>query len=262
MRRRHSTECHFTHSYISFSVLNPPLPLSPFDITQVRSANYDIARAFALFGGDVEDASNGAIGTDVGLLPVGYILLVIYSSIALSSGNPVRSYASMGVISFASVGLAILGMLGMGLTFQVPYNLVIQASFFLLAGLGVDDSFVIMAAHQRTPLSWSPARRLSNALARAGVSILFTTVTDIAAFASGVSASVGRLSCLEWGRESNGHFAILRLQEAAMPVVIHPDYSTLVPPCASSAGTSSSLPAIKFFCVYTLIGVIVDFGMS
>lgn len=178
---------------------------------KIRGTGYILARAFALFRGDTEDASDGAVEEDVALLPIGYILLVVYSTIVLSSSNPVKSYGSMGVISFASVGLAILGMLGMGLAFQVPYNLVIQASFFLLAGLGVDDSFVIMAAHKATPLSWSPARRLCNALARAGVSIFFTTVTDVAAFAS---------------------------------------------------GTSSTLPAIKYFCVYTLIGVILDFVLQ
>lgn len=152
--------------------------------------------------------ANNAITGDVALLPIGYILLVIYATIVLGRSNPVYSYASMATISFLAIGLSILGMWGFGVLMGIQYTLVVNAAFFLLAGLGIDDTFVIMAAHGQTPRDWSPARRVANTMARAGVSITITTVTDA---------------------------------------------------CAFAIGTSTSIPAISYFCQYTLIGVIFDF---
>lgn len=134
---------------------------------------------------DIQEAADNAISGDVALLPIGYVLLVIYSTMVLGSSNAVHSYGSLALISFTACGLAIVGMWGFVMLCGVTFSLVVQASFFLLAGLAMDDTFVVMAAHGQLPSDWSPRRRVVTALSKSGVSITLTSLTNALAFASG-----------------------------------------------------------------------------
>eukprot|EP00043_Microstomoeca_roanoka_P017557 m.183896 g.183896 ORF g.183896 m.183896 type:complete len:910 (+) comp16660_c0_seq15:210-2939(+) len=181
------------------------------DAQALRRTIIDVGRVYVLFDGDFGNEISKAIAVDVVLLPLGYLLLILYSAFVLWRRNPIYSYASMAFVSIAGIGLAIVGMWGFGLIVGVEYALVVQGSFFLLLGLGVDDTFVIMGAHRLVDRSLSPKERIAQTLARAGMSITITSVTDIVAFA---------------------------------------------------AGTITSLPSIRIFCLFTMIGVIFDFMLQ
>jgi Niemann-Pick C1 protein len=50
---------------------------------------------------------------------------------------------------------------------------------FIMLGIGVDDMFIITNAYDSTSKSLSPPQRVQLAMARVGMSISFTTITDI-----------------------------------------------------------------------------------
>ncbi|EGD79613.1 hypothetical protein PTSG_10460 [Salpingoeca rosetta] len=140
---------------------------------EIRTTPVDVGQAYVLFSGDVNNEANSAVDVDVALLPFGYMLLIAYASFVLWRRHPVYSYASMAMVSLASIGLSIVGMWGFGLL--IGLNL---ASVW-------DDTFVIMGAHRDVKRSLSAKERVARALARGGVSITITSITDIVAFGAG-----------------------------------------------------------------------------
>lgn len=72
----------------------------------------------------------------------------------------------------------------------VPYNTVVQTVPFLLVGLGMDDTFVIMGAYSMVPHSLPLEERIARTMQQAGSSILFTSVTDFVAFSVGTFAQI------------------------------------------------------------------------
>lgn len=67
-----------------------------------------------------------------------------------------------------------------------PFNPIVQVLPFLLLGLGVDDTFVIVGAFARTDKKLSAEERIGIAMQSAGSSVLVTTLTDFVAFLVGI----------------------------------------------------------------------------
>ena len=65
---------------------------------------------------------------------------------------------------------------------------------FVLLGLGVDDSFVILGCFEQTNPRLAPEERVSIALGKAAVSITVTSLTDFVAFGISISTALPALS--------------------------------------------------------------------
>eukprot|EP00055_Hartaetosiga_balthica_P013937 m.73976 g.73976 ORF g.73976 m.73976 type:complete len:921 (-) comp8434_c0_seq8:982-3744(-) len=151
----------------------------------MRAVNVPVGRVFVFFEGEVESATASAISGDISLLPAGYFLLIVYSTFVLVRRSSVYSNGLMATASFVAVGMAIVCMWAFGVLLGLDYGLVVQASFFLLVGLGIDDTFVVMAAYRFVGTQFEPKIRIQRALSIAGVSITLTSITDAVAFGSG-----------------------------------------------------------------------------
>merc|ERR1719223_1964992 len=77
---------------------------------------------------------------------------------------------------------------------QFIYTPVHSVLPFVILGIGVDDSFVIMNAFDHTDPTMDPPRRMAEALSHAGASIMVTSLTDFVAFAISVSSALPALS--------------------------------------------------------------------
>lgn len=109
-----------------------------------------------------------------------------------------HSHGSLAWVSFVAVLIAILAAYGLGLWFRIPFSSVIFTLSFLLLGIGMDDTFVIVAAFQDEEVVHLPPReRVAEAMSRAGSSIALTSMTDLCAFLAGsyCSIPVSRLVC-------------------------------------------------------------------
>lgn len=76
--------------------------------------------------------------------------------------------------------------------FGVTFNPVVATSAFLLLGLGVDDSYVLIQAYhvaaKTLPTDHTIEDRIAETLQHAGVSVFFTSITDMIAFLVGISS--------------------------------------------------------------------------
>ena len=64
--------------------------------------------------------------------------------------------------------------------------MVVQILPFLILGLGIDDTFVIIGAYQRVPFDLPVPEKIAQTLERAGSSIFVTSATDFCAFLMGL----------------------------------------------------------------------------
>lgn len=141
-----------------------------------------------------------AINNDIGLLVIGYILLIAYVHFVFSRASWVRSRSNLALWGVFSVLLTIATVLGLVSAIGVDFNLVTQSLFLLLLGLGIDDALVITEAFSDTLPRGGVKSRIASAVARAGVSITVTSLTDVVAFATGLMSSLPALqgACAVW----------------------------------------------------------------
>eukprot|EP00039_Didymoeca_costata_P013273 m.199285 g.199285 ORF g.199285 m.199285 type:complete len:887 (+) comp15724_c0_seq4:152-2812(+) len=157
----------------------------------VRFSTYDNIQAYVSTIQIDNEESENAVDADLNLIFIGIILLVLYSGFVLSRGNAVMSHGSLVIFSVISIGLAIVCAFGLAIAFGVKYSLVISALIFLLFGLGMDDTFVLVYAFTEPGMrAKKPEDRIKDALARAGASITVTSMTDIVAFLAGSNSDI------------------------------------------------------------------------
>lgn len=106
----------------------------------------------------------------------------------------------MTSVAIFSIGGAFAVAIGLCSLFGVPYGPVHTSLPFMLMGLGVDDTFVMMASweevisnekNRKKPLS----ERIALALSHAGAAITVTSLTDVVAFIIGAS-TVSKISII------------------------------------------------------------------
>lgn len=115
----------------------------------------------------VDGESQKAIARDIKKLVAGYILIFIFSHIMLFKNSPVFSKAHLATGSIISVLMSIVTAFGLAQIFGVKFNLVVQTLPFILLGLGMDDTFVIMGAYGSTNIDHSIEDRMAATMAHA-----------------------------------------------------------------------------------------------
>lgn len=126
------------------------------------------------------------------LLSASYLVCIVFSAYVLLQNNRVHSHMHLSVWSVVSVGLSIMVSFGLCNAFGVKFNNVVATLAFLLLGLGLDDTYVIMNNASRVNNDPESAHlpsdeRMARALSRAGSAITVTSVTDFCAFAVGAA---------------------------------------------------------------------------
>ncbi|GMH38046.1 hypothetical protein BSKO_05930 [Bryopsis sp. KO-2023] len=133
----------------------------------------------------VDQESNKAIKSDIKILTIGYGLIVAYTHVVLFRNSPVHIKSQLAIFSVFSVLFSIVTSFGLAVLI-VPFNPVVQTLPFLLLGLGVDDTFVIVGAYSKSNKAGSVEDRIGETMRHAGASIFVTSFTDLIAFCVGV----------------------------------------------------------------------------
>eukprot|EP01084_Bolivina_argentea_P238152 400109_1 len=184
--------------------------LALMDTESSQNTIFDIAYESAdSFGREL----NRAIGSDVPSFVISFALIGIFASFILmrfkkNEGlcpykiDPLRNRSQLSMIGILSCVCAVFGSFGLvGGLFRVKWNPVVAVAPFLLVGLGVDDMFVLLRAYELSDRSLSIADRIALTMQRGGISILFTSITDLVAFCVGATSPFGSVSafCLYCG---------------------------------------------------------------
>ena len=141
------------------------------------------------------DAFGSVIRGDVGLINAAFMIMVIYLVLNLGGlCHKVNSRALMALGCALSIVVAGASGYGISMWLGFPYTPVHGILPFVILGIGVDDSFVIMNAFDHTDPELPVPKRIAEAISHAGVSIMVTSLTDFVAFAISVSSALPALS--------------------------------------------------------------------
>ncbi|XP_042239196.1 patched domain-containing protein 3-like isoform X2 [Homarus americanus] len=109
-------------------------------------------------------------------------IMVVFSVTSVMMGDWVRTKPWLGLIGVVSAALACVTAFGFLIYLGVEFIGINMAAPFLMLGIGMDDTFVMLAAWRRTRLQDSVSERMSQTFADAAVSITITSLTDMISF--------------------------------------------------------------------------------
>ena len=106
----------------------------------------------------------------------------------------------------------VLAAMGLIMYCGIPFIGINMAAPFLMLGIGIDDTFVMLGAWRRTSIHAPVEERMSEAFRDAAVSITITSVTDMLSFFVGVITPFPcvRIFCIYTGKMS-GFFSLYNI---------------------------------------------------
>lgn len=127
------------------------------------------------------------------------IFIFIFTIITCLSPDFLRSKPWTGIISITTTGMSVISGFGILLYIGIPVTTITIIVPFLILGIGMDDTFIMLSAWKKTDTKKSVERRMGETLTECGVSITLTSVTNIASFTTGAlitSLPVHRVFCI------------------------------------------------------------------
>lgn len=207
-----------------------------------------------------------SIKRDLSKFTIGYIFVFLFAICVLYKNNSAACKSHLALISILSIVMAVVTAFGIAALAGVEINFVVKALPFILLGLGIDDTFVIMGAYHSTSMDLSVEDRIAQTMSRA-VSMLHVIVQCI------------RLDLLRNSAVCIGYNILLHIActfecVLSLCISLHEQYipSLVFTPQGSSilvtsitdmmvflVGTYTDLPAMKAFSIYAFLGIAFDF---
>ncbi|XP_067132205.1 patched domain-containing protein 3-like [Centruroides vittatus] len=164
-------------------------------LTQVDFDLVDVD-VFTYRGMDVEGSRNSEQSQKLVFIAVA--VMILFSMVSCATFDSIGSKPWVGIAALCSPSLATAAAFGLLLHCGMEYfdtNFVVA---FFVIGIGLDDSFVLLAAWRRTNEEDSVKERISQTFSEAGVSITITSLTNLSSFCIGIASSyrVVRVACI------------------------------------------------------------------
>ncbi|KAH9645899.1 hypothetical protein HF086_010098 [Spodoptera exigua] len=115
-----------------------------------------------------------------------FILMGIFSIVTCMMGDWVRSKPWLGLLGNISAVMATAAAFGCAIYLGISFIGINLAAPFLMIGIGIDDTFVMLAAWRRASPKLPVPERMAIMLSEAAVSITITSVTDMLSFFIGI----------------------------------------------------------------------------
>ncbi|KAF5284697.1 hypothetical protein FQR65_LT13450 [Abscondita terminalis] len=115
-----------------------------------------------------------------------FVIMAGFSIITCMMVDWVRSKPWLGFLGNVSAAMATVAAFGACMYAGVDFIGINLAAPFLMIGIGIDDTFVMLAAWRRTSIKDSVPDRMAKMLSEAAVSITITSVTDMISFFIGI----------------------------------------------------------------------------
>ncbi len=113
------------------------------------------------------------------ILCMNVMFMVLFSFAATTMDDAAKSKPLVGFGGLFSAAMATLAGFGFCCYIQVEWISLTLAAPFLLFGIGFDDTFVMLSAWRRSLSTLSVPERMGRTYSDAGVSITFTSLTNI-----------------------------------------------------------------------------------
>ncbi|KAL0122168.1 hypothetical protein PUN28_007128 [Cardiocondyla obscurior] len=115
-----------------------------------------------------------------------FIIMGLFSVVTCMMTDWVRSKPWLGLLGNLSAAMATVAAFGLCIYLGVDFIGLNLAAPFLMIGIGIDDTFVMLAAWRRTSISKPVPERMAATLSEAAVSITITSLTDMISFFIGI----------------------------------------------------------------------------
>ncbi|XP_030375300.1 patched domain-containing protein 3 [Scaptodrosophila lebanonensis] len=115
-----------------------------------------------------------------------FLLMGLFSVLTCMMGDAVRSKPWLGLMGNISAIMATLAAFGLAMYCGIEFIGINLAAPFLMIGIGIDDTFVMLAGWRRTPAKMPVHERMAHMMSEAAVSITITSVTDFISFLIGI----------------------------------------------------------------------------
>ncbi|KAL3117849.1 hypothetical protein niasHT_001440 [Heterodera trifolii] len=174
------------------------LNLKLFDEAQIGDRLNGVK--FEVFGDDIANSEmiRGAIQATI-LMSIGFILLLLFVTFVifrLLSASPVPLLSVLCVVSVAILCPLLSSLAAFGLCTWMgnPLYTIMCVTPFLIAGVGVDDAFIMLQSWQHHRAIGCPRQRLSLVMVHVGPSITITSLTNTIAFGIGFFTPTPQMS--------------------------------------------------------------------
>ncbi|KAJ9583294.1 hypothetical protein L9F63_022361, partial [Diploptera punctata] len=115
-----------------------------------------------------------------------FIIMAAFSVTACWMADWVRAKPWLGLLGNISACMGTLAAFGVVMYMGVEFIGINLARRLYCAGIGIDDTFVMLAAWRRTSVKMSVPDRMGRMLSEAAVSVTITSVTDMISFWIGI----------------------------------------------------------------------------
>ncbi|XP_015917118.1 patched domain-containing protein 3 [Parasteatoda tepidariorum] len=118
----------------------------------------------------------------VPFLSLTLVIMLVFSIVTCMMADWVKSKPWLGVIGCISSIMGVGAAFGLIMYFNLEFIGINLAAPFLMLGIGMDDSFVLLASWRRTDPKLSVVDRLGETYAEAAVSVTITSLTNFISF--------------------------------------------------------------------------------
>ena len=139
---------------------------------------------------DLKDEFKDAIFADLPLLPVILLIMLIFTVAVFWKCHRVESRFLLAIGAVVTVFLSLGTGFGLMFILGLPYGVINNVLPFIVAGVGLDDTYIIHGAFSRTDRRKTPLERIKDTFDEVGLSIFMTTSTTSLAFALGCISTV------------------------------------------------------------------------
>ena len=127
---------------------------------------------------------------NIPFLATAFTLMTVFTAAIFFKRDQVQSRMAVGLGATVSVTLAMAAGFGLLFICGIPMTSIHGMLPFILVGVGLDDSFVIVADFYRHPRSIPIEERVRKTIHEVGLSILTTSLTSAVAFGLGAISSI------------------------------------------------------------------------
>ncbi|VDN01565.1 unnamed protein product [Thelazia callipaeda] len=166
-----------------------------FESSSITSQNLDYK--LTSFDRETEEQRRITL-TALPFLVVTISVLTVFMVISLINFSPVKSQHIEAFFAVISPIMAMITSMGFLWGFNVPFSNILTVVPFLILAIGVDDSFLILAAWRHSNPDSDLCTRIGETLAYSGASFTVTSLTDVLCFGVGLFSNlpIVRLFCL------------------------------------------------------------------
>lgn len=124
-----------------------------------------------------------------------FVMMAGFTCLMFCKWKSIQSRGLLGASAVCSVLLSMTASFGTIFALGYPYTTITQLLPFILLGIGLDDSFIIIGSYLRTDPSLDEVERVRQAIRDCGPSITVTTITSSMAFFLG---TLSKIPAIEW----------------------------------------------------------------